>query len=86
MNRRYKGDSEDKCLSLHELRLVSDLRIMHAKVDELYYIVSALKNRHNTEAIVDYADQSLLTRDIQKVDELYLWCVALRDEANKQSY
>lgn len=34
-------------LEIDEVRLVSDLRIMHAKVDELYLLVQNLKRRHD---------------------------------------
>jgi hypothetical protein len=54
---------------------------MHAKVDELYQIVAGLKQRYDEGTIVKYADQPLLTNDIQKVDEIYLWFVRLKEES-----
>ena len=54
---------------------------MHAKVDELCHFVRALRERHDEAAIVRYADQPILTEDIQKVDEIYLWFVRLKEEA-----
>jgi hypothetical protein len=74
----------DHPLTIEEVRIVSDLRIMHAKVDELYQIVSALKQRNNEADVVKYADQSVLTRDIQQVDEIYLWFVKLKEESIAQ--
>lgn len=71
----------DRWLSIEEVRVVSDLRIMHAKVDELFQIVNALKRRHDEQAVVMYADQPVLTDDIQKVDEIYLWFVRLKEES-----
>ena len=71
-------------LSIEEVRIVSDLRIMHAKVDELYQLVTALKRRHNETAIVKYADQPILTEDIQKVDEIYLWFVRVKETSIAQ--
>ena len=71
-------------LTIEEVRTVSDLRVMHAKVDELYQIVSALKERYAETAIIKYADQPVLTKDIQKVDEIYLWFVRLKEEAISQ--
>lgn len=71
---------EDRSLRMEEIRIVSDLRIMHAKVDELYHFVIGLKTRHNEADIVKYADQPVLTADIQKVDEIYLWFVKLKEE------
>jgi hypothetical protein len=75
---------EEHWLTIEEVRTVSDLRIMHAKVDELYHIVSALKERYDETAIIKYADQPVLTKDIQKVDEIYLWFVRLKEEAISQ--
>lgn len=72
-------------LDVDEVRLVSDLRIMHAKVDELYQIVSNLKRRHNGSDIHKYADQPVLNEDIARVDELYLWFVSLKEELNKRA-
>ena len=66
------------------MRLVSDLRIMHSKVDEIYEIVKALRTRHDEAAIVRYADQPVLTEDIQKIDEIYLWFVKLKEESIAQ--
>jgi hypothetical protein len=75
---------EDHSLSIEEVRIVSDLRIMHAKVDELRQLVSALKKRHNESDVVKYADQPILTEDIQNVDEIYRWFVKLKEEAIAQ--
>ena len=71
-------------LDMDEVRLVSDLRIMHAKVDELYQIVQNLRRRHNQRAICDYADYAMLQEDIDRVDQMYLWFVSLREEAQKK--
>ena len=75
---------EDHGLTIEEIRLVSDLRVMHAKVDELFQIMESLKERHDEAAIVKYADQPVLTHDIQKVDALYLWFVRLKEESIAQ--
>ena len=40
----------------------------------------ALKTRHNETDIVKYADQPVLTEDIQKVDSIYLWFVKVKEE------
>lgn len=70
----------DRWLTIEEARIVSDLRIMHSKVDELYNVVMALRKRHHEGDVVKYADQPVLTEDIQKVDEIYLWFVKLKEE------
>ena len=75
---------EDRWLTIEEVRIVSDLRIMHAKVAELSQLVLALKARIDESDIVKYADQPLLTQDIQSVDEIYLWFVKLKEEAIAQ--
>jgi hypothetical protein len=67
-------------LNIKEVRLVADLRIMHAKVHELFEIVSVIKNGHEENAIRRYADQVMLEKDIQRVDEIYLWFVRLKEE------
>lgn len=82
--KRSSQEIEDRSLSIEEVRLVSDLRIMHSKVDELHQIVTALKQRHDETAIVKYADQPILTNDIHRVDEIYLWFVRLKEEAIAQ--
>ncbi len=67
-------------LTMEEVRLVSDLRIMHSKVAELYQVVANLKRRHSGADIHKYADQPLLNEDIARVDDIYGWFVALKEE------
>lgn len=67
-------------LDLEEVRLVSDLRIMHSKVAELYQVVANLKRRHSGADIHRYADQPLLNEDIARVDDIYGWFVALKEQ------
>jgi hypothetical protein len=78
--KRTQQNVQERWLTIEETRIVSDLRIMHAKVDELYHVVTALKKHHDESAVVKYADQPVLTEDIQKVDEIYLWFVKLKEE------
>jgi len=75
---------EERWLEIHEIRLVSDLRIMHAKVAELHQLAQALKRHHDEAAVVKYADQPVLTEYIQHVDEIYLWFVKLKEESIAQ--
>lgn len=77
--------SEGRWLDIEEIRLVSDLRIMHAKVDELYQIVDNLKRRHQEAAIREYADRTVLDDDIRRVDEIYLWFVNLKEEGLRRT-
>ena len=75
---------ENRWLTIEEVRIVSDLRIMHAKVAELSQLVIALKERIAESDIIKYADQPLLTQDIQSVDAIYLWFVKVKEEAIAQ--
>ena len=77
------SDTAARSFSVEEVRLVADLRIMHAKVDELYQISKVLQVRHDEQAVVTYADRAVLAEDIRKVDELYLWFIELREEAGR---
>jgi len=70
----------DRFLLIEEIRLVADLRIMHAKVSELHQVVATLKRRHPENAIREYADRIALENDIKQVDDIYLWFVALKEK------
>ena len=74
-----KSENE-RGLNIEEVRLVSDLRIMHAKVYELYEIVSVIKERHDENDIRRYADHAMLNQDIERVDKTYLWFLRLKEE------
>ena len=81
-----KQSLPERWLDVDEVRLVSDLRIMHSKVDELYQIVTNLKRRHSGSDIHKYADQPVLNEDIARVDEIYLWFVSLKEnKSNKRA-
>jgi hypothetical protein len=82
MNKKPE-DLTQRWLDIEEVRLVSDLRIMHAKVNELFEIVDALKARFDEQEIRRYADQGVLDRDIARVDEIYLWFLRLKEEGLK---
>jgi hypothetical protein len=70
-------------VDVEEVRLIADLRIMHAKVHELFEIVSVLKRGREENFIRRYADHVMLEKDIQRVDEIYLWFVRLKEEGLK---
>ena len=74
-----KSDREHQ-LAIEEVRLIADLRIMHAKVHELFEVVSVLKRGHEENYIRKYADHEMLEKDIQRVDEIYLWFLSLKEE------
>jgi hypothetical protein len=71
-------------LNIEEVRLVSDLRIMHSQVDELHQIVDNLKRRHSHKDIFHYAGAEVLADNIRRVDETYLWFVNLKEETERQ--
>jgi hypothetical protein len=79
MAREDKGSS----LEIEEMRLIADLRIMHSKVHELFEVVSVLKRGSDENFIRQYADHAMLEKDIQRVDEIYLWFVRLKEEGLK---
>jgi len=76
-----KQPPDGRALNIEEVRIVADLRVMHSKVDELYQIVTNLKRRHDEDSIKIYADREVLDEDIRRVDEIYLWFVALKAPA-----
>jgi hypothetical protein len=69
-----------RALNVQEIRLIADLRVMHSKVDELYQVVTNLKRRHDDDAIHKYADQPVLSEDIDRVDEMYMWFLRLKEQ------
>ena len=86
MSKGKHSDQEidGRWLEVDEVRLIADLRIMHSKVDELYHVVTNLKRRHDDDAIHKYADQRVLTEDIDRVDELYMWFLRLKEQNRKR--
>ncbi len=80
MKRAAEKQPSGDALNIEEVRLVADLRVMHAKVDELFQLVSNLKRRHDERAVRMYADREVLDEDIRRVDEIYLWFVKMKDE------
>jgi len=84
MNPKDPRPPDQRWLEMEEVRLVSDLRIMHSKVNELCAIVRDLKKRYSKTQIDRYADQELLTQEIQQVDEIYLWFVKLKEQQRQK--
>ena len=84
MHPRRSQPTDDRWLDVEEVRLVADLRLMHARVDELHSFVDNLRRRHNEIDICKYADGPVLDEDIRKVDELYLWFVKLKEERERR--
>ena len=78
--KRTQQNVENRWITIDETRIVSDLRIMHAKVGELHQIVENLKRRHSHQDVFQYADAPVLAENIRRVDEIYLWFVKLKEE------
>lgn len=79
------GNLEGRWLSVEEVRLVSDLRIMHAKVNEFYEIVQTLRSRYSESEILAYSDLPLLSQNIDHIDDIYLWFVKLREQRDRKN-
>jgi hypothetical protein len=75
-----KVSENERSMKIEEFRVVADLRIMHSKVNELFQVVSSLKRRHSEMAIRKYSDKEAMEDDIKRVDEIYLWFVALKEQ------
>ena len=83
MHPRRSQPADDRWLDIEEVRLVSDLRLMHAKVNELHACIANLKRRHSEPDICKYADGPVLDEDIERVDEIYLWFVRVKQERDR---
>ncbi|HEX4664019.1 MAG TPA: hypothetical protein VH196_06475 [Terriglobales bacterium] len=81
--RQSTKNVQDRWLNIREVRLVSDLRIMHSKVDELHQVVQNLTRRHSEESVINYADDAVLTENIVRVEQIYLWFVSLKKQRGK---
>jgi hypothetical protein len=84
--KHFRPPLGERSLDVEEVRLIGDLRIMHAKVDELHQIVQKLQQRHHEADINKYADRSVLTENIERVDQIYLWFIKLKEEAERLRY
>jgi len=73
--------AEGRPLDIEEIRLVSDLRVMHSKVEDLFRVVENLKRRHEKDDIYKYADRDLLGEGIDRVDSIYVWFLGLKERA-----
>ncbi len=80
-----KNPFDHRPLTIDEVRIVADLRIMHAKVDDLFHLVEQLRDRYDESVVHQYADKDRLSQDIDRVDAIYLWYVKLREERDRRS-
>lgn len=70
----------NRALDTEEVRLVSDLPVMHAKVRELYGCVESLRKHHAQRQVLKYADAEVLLSDIRRADEIYQFFVTLAED------
>jgi hypothetical protein len=84
LNPKHKP-AHGRALDIEEIRLISDLRIMHSKIDEVYSMANSLKRRHDEGAIVEYSDRGILAENISRVDEIYLWFVKIKEEVERRN-
>jgi hypothetical protein len=66
-------------LEVEEIRLIADLRVMHAKVEELFFIVDSMRRRHSGDALALYFDEPVLMNDVRLIDDVYQWYLDLRE-------
>lgn len=74
--------SEHRWLEIEEVRLVSDLRILHSQVHEIFNTINVLRRCHDASDIEKYADHRMLVEDVDKIDQIYLWFVCLKEKLN----
>ena len=82
---RREKDISQRPLDVEEIRLVADLRIMHSKVDELYQLVRVMRERHDEAAVVNYADDPVLSENIRRVDDIYMWFIRIKEEIDRRA-
>ena len=83
MHPRRSQPTDGRWLDVDEVRLVADLRLMHAQVDQLHSFVANLQQRHDEADICKYADGPVLDDDIRKADEIYLWFLKVKQERER---
>lgn len=67
-------------VTLEEIRIIADLRILHAKVFEVFQACNMLRSRHTEKRILQYADQAVVQDDIKKMQLLYQWFMRIQNE------
>ena len=82
-NKQEESGSELNSRQVHEARVIADLRIMHSMVSQLYHHIRDIHQWYTEEDIIRYADQHLLTLDIQRNDETYRFFVSLAEERRR---
>ena len=60
------------------VELQADLRILHAKVGELFAITQQLKKRVDPDELLATADSGQLAKNIDCMDEVYRWFTSIK--------
>ncbi len=61
------------------VELQTDLRILHAKVGELFQIVQQVKKHFDLDQVLTTADSRQLAKNIDRMDEVYRWFAGLKN-------
>lgn len=69
-------------ISVAQVRLIADLRIMHSKTSELYSTINMIRRRHTEADVVSCGDQNALKDDIGKMEQCYGWFLKIKSEVN----
>ena len=60
------------------VELQTDLRILHAKVGELFQIVQQVRKHFEVDQVLTTADTRQLAKNIDHMDEVYRWFADLK--------
>jgi hypothetical protein len=69
-------------LTLEEIRLVADLRLLHSAANNLLGIIGQIKTRHSQPKVEELADPIALLVTVREVQEAAAWLMGLRPPAH----
>ncbi len=69
-------------LTLEEIRLVADLRLLHSAANNLLGIIGQIKTRHSHAKVEELADPIALLVTVREVQEATDWLVGLKPPAH----
>lgn len=65
-------------LTLEEVRLVADLRLLHSAANNLLGIIGQIKTRHSQAKVEELADPVALLVTVREVQEATDWLTGLK--------
>jgi hypothetical protein len=68
-------------LTLQEIRLVADLRLLHSAANNLLGIIGQIKTRHSQVKVEELADPVALLVTVREVQEATDWLVGLKQHS-----